>query len=59
MAASAIVEDLDVVEGLGRGLSARRAAVAVDALVLEAVEPAIGRGLAPAVPLRLIEQLVP
>lgn len=59
MAASAIVEDLDVVEGLGRGLSARRAAVAVDALALEAVEPAMGRGLAQAVPLRLIEQLVP
>ena len=47
----AIVEHLDVLEGGGLHGVAGGEALCEDTLVLEAVEPALGRGVVPAVPL--------
>jgi hypothetical protein len=46
-----VVEHLDVLEAGRRHLAARREADTMHSLVLEAVEPALGRGVVPAVAL--------
>ena len=51
MQALAVVEHLDVLEGRGLHRSRVAEALPVDPLILEAVEPALGRRVIPAVPL--------
>jgi hypothetical protein len=59
VSAPAVVERLDVVEGVGNRLGSRFVAGTMHPLVLEAVEEALGRRVIPAVPFRLIEQIMP
>lgn len=51
MPAPAVVERLDVIEGVGNGLGSRLVAGAMHSLILEAVEETLGRRIVPAVSL--------